>query len=556
MQGQAVYSPTDGLPGLHSVAVRSPVLLRIGAVSVLSLGVVVAGCSDGGGGGPIVPDPPQVTVVLPQPVVAGQRFPVQVTVTGCDPAATKVEIFDDQLLLKTFPFSGNPLSINLEANEIPYRSISARPLIKAKAFCPDGRFNTSAPQSGTFLPVEENIRLQSGGQVVPDTFVSNGQGSGATFIGCSENPSNGLRTLVRVDTAGNVSAEQATLPFECGAQASFTDLSRHRTRWMLEPYDSGNPAKPSGIIEIDEDLNIRTTFVGKVLSAAVAPDGSVVVALINPVDTGVLELRKFLHNAGNIGPNDSAWTHIVQPAGVLISNIVIDKTSQVVVASWQEQLGGNTGTVVVDRFDYRTGNLVASYPMRTVSFGFGDAPPVPTARLNKSGSVVYFPVWQTGNRSQVLACATRTPNCTTVAGLDGQPAGQVWISEVLDGTVLVSQPYADDSRVAAISSTATWFLSATNGSLRNATPLRPEGALRYLAFQEGHGRDFYLLAGDARPTELVAVDNAEDGELLRFNVVSGSVSLAIDEGGHPWFRVNTDLLRPHRLVEYRAAKIQ
>lgn len=545
-----MYWRRDAPVGLHSAAVRLPAFGPLfAAFSGALLAVVTAGCAEENPG-TFVPDPPQVTVNLPQPQVAGQELPVEITVTGCEQVA-KVEVFDDQLLLKTFSFSGNPLSVVLHANEIPYRRVSAQPLIKAKAFCTDGRYNTSAPQSADFFPVQEVIRRQNGGQVVPDTFVADGSGAGATFVGCSENPSNGLRTLVRINSVGAAINEQTTLPFPCSGSSAFTDLSVHRARWMIEPYDANDPGKASGIIEFGEDLNILTAYTGKVLSAAVAPDGHVVVAMLNPVDINVLELRKFLHGDGFLGPNDSAWAQIVQPAGRLISNIAIDKTGQVVVASWQE--GINSGTVVVDRFDYRTGNLVARYPMRTLPAP--DGSPVPTARLNRSGSTVYFPVWQTGDRSQVLACATRTPNCNQTVGADGQPAGLVWTSEVLEGLILVTQPYADDSRIAAISTTATWFLSSFDGSLRNATAVRPTGALRFLAFQEGHSRDFYLLAGDARPTELIVLDNAEAGEVIRYTINTGSLSLALDEGGAPWFRINNDLIRPYRLVEYRAARV-
>src|SRR5688500_14964368 len=106
------------------------------------MGLWLFGCSDGPSG-PIIPDPPQVEVSLPQPSVAGLRFPVQITVSGCE-FVDKVELFDDQTLLRTLTWSGNPLSVELEPNEIPYRTVAARPLFRAKVFCTDGRYNTSA----------------------------------------------------------------------------------------------------------------------------------------------------------------------------------------------------------------------------------------------------------------------------------------------------------------------------------------------------------------------------------------------------------------------------
>lgn len=542
-------------------SVRTSPSVRFAAVSSL-LWVVGSGCSDAPPGNPL-PDPPAVTVVLPNPTVVGTQIRVEITVTGCD-QVQKVELFDDQLLLRTLTFSGNPLTFDVPANQIPYRNgIAANPLFKAKAICTDGRHNTSAPASGRFLPVDRVIRAVGGGQTVTDTFVATGAGSGTRFLGCSEDPAGGQRQVVAVNAEGSLINVNNSLAIACSDAATFSERTVFGTRWMLEPYDANNPTKPSGLLELNDELGPThlaavSTFASKALAMAVAPDGDVVVAILNPISDQLLELRRIRHGAGVVGPDYSQWPIQVIPAGLIISNIVIDRSAQVAVTSWREPIGNpNVGEVVVDRFDYRNGNRLAQYVMRQIAFGLGNSAPRPIARLNANGSVVYFPLQVTSVTSQVVACATRTPGCSNLPGSDGQPAGLLWESEVLPAPLLIAHPYASDSRLAAIGATAAWFLNAQTGAVvRSSQPLRPAGALVFLAFQEGRAKDFYLLSGSSRPTELIALENAEGGELIRFGLANGSLSVAVGDDGHPWFRVNNDLLKPHRLVEYRRAKIQ
>jgi hypothetical protein len=113
-----------------------------------------------------------------------------------------------------------------------------------------------------------------------------------------------------------------------------------------------------------------------------------------------------------------------------------------------------------------------------------------------------------------------------------------------------------------------YFLNAQLGTIVNLAeqPLRPEGSLVVMGGQAGKTTDFYVLTGPylgddvpSWPTEFIATDRPESGELWRVESGSGesptaSNWIAVDESGQVWLRVGIDLVKPLSNSEYRSAR--
>jgi hypothetical protein len=128
-------------------------------------------------------------------------------------------------------------------------------------------------------------------------------------------------------------------------------------------------------------------------------------------------------------------------------------------------------------------------------------------------------------------------------------------------------PYAAGTKLAAIAAQKVWFLDASTGSVLNkgGEPLLPEGGLVVLQVQSGappFAQAFYFLTGPApqanlpapQPLEIVATDDPAKGELYRYQVAAGSLSVAMDDSGTLWMRVGGDLVRPLTPAEYRQVR--
>ncbi|HZN96093.1 MAG TPA: hypothetical protein VFB81_25430, partial [Myxococcales bacterium] len=133
-------------------------------------------------------------------------------------------------------------------------------------------------------------------------------------------------------------------------------------------------------------------------------------------------------------------------------------------------------------------------------------------------------------------------------------------SAPIPGIIAVAYPYAKYSRIAAVTSTATYFINAdtgqTVGSPTNGV-VTAGGQMVTLAFQLGAGREFFQLNGPnlygAEPQEIVGMESAEAGELYRYAMPSGGLTAAVDDAGEVWFRLATRIVRPYPLNEYRMA---
>lgn len=509
---------------------------------------------------PTPPAPPQAFLTVAESNLIGLSITGTVSASGCK-TVQGMELLQQGSRVLTVDYQGPNTRFELAASLlVPYyaRSGLAVPLtLSSKVVCDDGRVNTSQPVGVTFLPVTSVLDPPGGGQAVPDSFVAEGGLGGAptTFVGCiSTGPS---LALARVDTEGAVKAFNETLPFNCTVNSYITDRNRAaQVRWLMEPG--------VGVFAFDSGLNVTSSFLGKVKQLGVAPDGDALVVVDTASEPVVSRLR-----AKPANPTQSVvWSQGV--SGVANAPPVVDLgLNWAWVAMWQFN-NSDTANTVAYKFLWDSGAAVQlTGPMLLVQQRYTgiDQPITPFGSFNADGSLFYLPLLAFDNVSQtvktaVLACATNAPGCQAGTG------ARKWTSRFFDGVISTVLPYGGGGNLAAAGSYKTFFLSATTGAIKNLgeAPIAPTGSLITLNLQPGNGAEFYVLNGPVPapqtqtfPTELVALDSAESGELWRVSfgggaTPAGGLAVAVDEGGQAWLRVGTRLVRPYTNAAYREVR--
>jgi hypothetical protein len=517
--------------------------------ALLPLSIVVLSC--GGGGNGNVKDPPQATLSVPKPNVAGPKITIMVSATGCD-SIHSLEIYDRTDFLKAVPYSGpGTVPVDLTASEVKYtRGIAVQMSLKAKVTCTDGRSNESQPQPATFFPAAEVIDPPAnGGQVVTDNFVTEGRLPLIYFIGCG-NDTGGIPRLYKVEKNNGV-VKSIAMPFLCNTSTVITP--KHPStgkRWVWTPN--------AGAMAIDAELNVTGRINFGLDLLVVGVDGDAVAYDIGSGGSAAGVMR-VSHQTGTI-----KWQY--NPRGFII-NSPVARTDDVLVAVISgENAPSNRANIIVRRVDYGQrdpalgGFELGSFLMKEVA----SAGPVPTEApptvFSPDGSVLYMSFTGQGGITQVFACATNADGC--------EGAAQRWTTPpTLNAPIGALVPYAAGTRLAAIAAQHVWFIDTSTGGVTNkgGASLSPEGGLVVLQVQSGappNALAFYLLNGPApqaglpapQPLEIVATDDPAKGELYRYQINAGSISVAIDESGTLWMRAGGSLVRPLSLAEYRQVR--
>ena len=187
--------------------------------------------------------------------------------------------------------------------------------------------------------------------------------------------------------------------------------------------------------------------------------------------------------------------------------------------------------------------------------------PAPPASLNPSGSIVYFPDVTMSKQSRVFACSTTSSfDCTPMT------AGNKWVSDLVpqaappaEVPIWTARPFAKGSRIAAITTSATYFLNADTGK-RVAWASGVEmvvlaaGGLVAAEYQAGLGREFWMLNGPPGGTgaqEIIGIDTVEAGEVYRYQIASGDLTAAVDDAGEIRLRIAGKMVRPYSMADYR-----
>jgi hypothetical protein len=528
-------------------------MITIPRAALLSLSLLALACG-GGGGKPPIQDLPQAFLTVPQSNVAGDKLTVMISATGCDQIHS-LSIYDNEDFLKSVAYAGGgTVSVDLGSNEIKYtRGIAAQMSLKARVVCTDGRQNDSQPQPATFFPVAEVIEAPSNGlQVVPDYFVAEGSEPLVNFVGCGNLPT-GLGRLFRVNKNGQVLA-WTDMHIPCTAATVITPPHpTTRKRWVWTP--------DFGAMSIDEQMNPATQARIDVAIdlLTVGPDGDAVV-----YDAGGGGSAKGVYRYSHTGNNTLKWAYA--PRGFVLTNPVFRSDGAVTIASvtGSSDRPGFDSAIVIATVDYgnqnpATGGIETdAFVLSAVNVG-DDFSRTPSTIFNADGSVLYVGFQGLNQLSEVHACTTQPNGCDTTT--------RRWKSTTLQGAILAQVPFANGARLAAVSGQKVWILDTSTGAIvnKNQEPLTSRGALVILQVQPGGGafpHAFYLLTGPLAqqglpppmPLEIVATDSADRGELYRYQINNGSMSVAVDGSGTLWMRVNKNLVRPLSPAQYRQIK--
>lgn len=493
---------------------------------------------------PPTPDPPQVSLTVPETNVAGTSLKLIVNVSGCD-AVSSLSISDRGTSLKTFAYEQGDTALELLASEIPYKTagLAANLSLVAEAVCKDGRKNTSLPQAATFFPVSRSLDdPQRQQQVFTMPFVVEGQSSNVTFYGCS-GPKNGTPTLYKQPASGT--AQVLTMPTLCTPDTVITE--RHPStnkRWVWTPGSS------AFAFDTDFKVTARSRSDLALGSLTVMADGD---ALLRSAPGG--RVSRQAH-----GSDQEKWIYPAEQdpvkVGTAIAPPMVRDDGAVVYAS-HYPAGDGRAQLVVTVLDSTTGLLREEVVVRDL-ISNGGTPPVPSAAFDATGRTLYLGFLQGDNQGIVLACAADAPGC--------EGSRLKWTSSVLGAPIKALVPYASGARVAAIGGSRVWPLDSSSGAVRvKDTPsVDANGALRVLFVTEGRppSKDVFFLSGPARtvggdatlPVEIFGVDQSSTGEgreLFRYQVAV-SMGAALDDEGRLWLRTGNKLLQALTPSQYRA----
>jgi len=529
-----------------------PPLTRHAWRAVLALAASLVVACGGDPKPPPTPDPPQVALTVPESNVAGTSLKVIVNVTGCDTVST-LNLLDRNTFLKTFTYGGKDTTLELQAADIPYKTVglSASLALVAEAVCADGRTNKSQPQPAVFFPVTRVLDDPQRGQVFNFPLVVEGTGNNVAFIGCS-GPTVGVHTLHRQPVTGT--AQTVQMPTFCTAETVITPPASDGTRWVWTPGASAFAVDSSFQItsRSPPDLAIGTLTVMDGGDALIRSPGGVRIS----------RLSRRASSPGGIGAE--AWSYVTVLVGSPLAPPKV-RGGRVLVASHYPLLDGRAQIVVeeVDAGDSNPatgGTRLNQYVIRDLRSD-SSSPAVPAGAFSGDGSLLYLGFYPVAtDRSQVVACAADANDC---AGDNSR-----WSSVPLEGPLKQLVPYANGSRIAAIGTQRVWLLSSADGTIRtkDSASVDANGALHVLHAIPARppSTDIFFLSGPARPEggaatvplEIFGVDQTSSGEgreVFRYQVPV-SMGAAVDGESRLWLRTGQKLLQALPISQYRSAR--
>jgi hypothetical protein len=501
----------------------------------LLLSLAAAGCDQNLP--PPTPDLPQVTLNLTEPSTVATSLKFTVSVSGCDQVKS-LTIHDREEQLKAVTYTTHPTPVELAMNEVRYtRGIAANLSLSARVTCSDGRTNTSQAQAAKFFPVAEVIEPPTADtQVVTDYFVAEGSGTGAAFIGCTQDAT-GRSRLYRVTRANPQNAQSVDMPLPCTLATTITERTATGQRWVWTP--------DSGAFLLDSNLNITALVRQAGLEQLfVAPDGDALI--YTPVG-----FQRLSRTTGNY-----VWPKVPTTdfLPLLIATPVFRNANTVAIPV-KRVSSGDPSDIMVAVLDWTQGtwtsfHLIDSYMS------------IPPVALDPAGTALYVTTYlPNGAGAYVRKCAT---DGTVDEGRCLNSANRLWTSVDLEGAMALLLPVSGGSRLAAIGAGHLWFLDAATGRVLNkdTKALSPEGSLVarivlpapnnvFYQFNSAHPTDSQPLPP---PQEILATDGPEKGELYRYQVPGNSLSGALDDTGTLWLRIGRKLVRTLSPGQYRQVR--
>ncbi|MCP3145290.1 hypothetical protein [Pyxidicoccus xibeiensis] len=501
---------------------------------------------------PPTPDPPQVSLTVPEAIVAGTALPVVVTVSGCD-TVSSLNLYDRDTFLKTYPYSGGTVTVELASADIPYRTagMAANLSLIAEAVCDDARKGRSLPQPATFFPVTRVLDDPQRGAAFNFPLAVDGTGNNVAFLGCS-GPTVGTHTLYRQPLTGT--AQTLAMPSLCTPETVITAPASDGTRWVWTPGFSAFAVDSSFQItsRSHPDFPVRTL--------TVMDNGDALIRSLSVVRVSRLSRRA--STPGGVGQEH--WVYQTQKIGTPIAPLKV-RNGRVLISN-QYQENENRAQIIVEELDAGDSNpttggaLLDTHLIRDI-ISTASTPPPPAGAFSDDGSILFLGFYPVApDRSQVVACAADADGC--------EGTNSRWTSTLLVGPMRGLVPYANGSRIAAVGTQRVWLLSSADGTVRSpgGASVDANGALNVLHVIPGRppSTDITFLAGPARPAggaatspvEIFAADQSSSGEgreVFRFQVPV-SLGAALDGDGRLWMRTGGKLMQALPTNQYRSAR--
>ncbi|MCL2179476.1 MAG: hypothetical protein FWB81_08745 [Cystobacterineae bacterium] len=544
----------------------------------------------------------------------GHSLPLGIDVNGCSKVSHAQVLYageNEQHLLDVHFPSSPPFSASatLETEHFnpffPQHGIAIHLSLKARVTCEDGRVSDSLPQSLSFLPVASTVKREDG-MAATDSFIALGGAHGipTTFLGCSLDEKTGLSSLLHFDTQGNHVGEPLLLRDSrllCEAHTQISTL-HNGFRWAYRLGEAGS------LFAFSLHNNMFAAGAARFFEAdtlhQVAVDSN------GNAFTVSGSLRYFLSRY-SIG-NQENFSEIFSPSTTLrtvafpVPPLVLESPYSsaqglVLLPVWTVPANSNKGNFVIASFIINN-NGTLTPQCGTLQTGVSPEPcpstppiefsrdkedkPMAPAALSKDGSRLYLALLN-NNTSTVavyrLQQSTRIGNAT----LDPRPRYVYEPSlEALPQANRFESPVTklslsrDERFLVASTDRSTRFLHRTqdgetlptlgekplmvSGNLYVTEHIHgPNGSLVILNSPFFPNNPDSLLAGMlfkevfGWPTEAIAIDSPENGELWRFSHggsgdhPQNALTVAIDEGGQMWMRRGVELIKLLPQTTYR-----
>ncbi len=539
-------------------------MARSACVFVVAVALLSSCDPETGTDGGLPANPPQVFLTVVDANVIGDAVHGNVNVSGCKKVAG-IELLQQNTRLRTIDYVQSPTEFTLEAGFFaPFYSqlgIATSLTLKAKVVCDDGRTNTSQPVGVTFFPIAQRFSTASGTQVVPDNFIAEGGlgGSANTFIGCGRTEIGGT-AIVRVGKDGTEINRVAQMPFDCSLSTVISELSTvNNYRWIFEPGVGAFALHMGTFVPGNRIKNTRALRIG------VGKNGTAVVWINEPGTANrIVKLLPPLND-------NNGWEHRFMTDIIMNADPVVDEVGGAIwVSRWEFDMGTRLASIVPYKHDLTTSAvlngvvngipavlLAQQYPRNELS-----EPIIPEGLFSPNGELFSLPVLSYDPDGQIR---TTVVSCSTTGGLC-EGSARRWTSPTFFGLLRLIVPFSNNNIYAVVGPYQVYFLTAQLGTIMNLgeVPITPTGSLQVVGLQPGAGSDFYVLAGPAfgagaasYPTEIIAVDSPQTGELWRLDYGTGEsplngMNIGIDGNAQVWLRVGTDLVKPKPNSEYRS----
>ncbi|MCL2626824.1 MAG: hypothetical protein FWD46_08460 [Cystobacterineae bacterium] len=542
--------------------------------------------------------------------IIGNSVPLEMNVDGCGNVSQAQVLYvgesEQPIVNVAFSPEKHSAKTTLETKHFtpfyPQHGIAVHLSLKARAKCEDGRVSDSLPLSISFLPVTSTFKPETG-IAATDHFVAIGgiNGTPTTFLGCSKDVTQQTFSLVHFDAENNLHSEInfGTNPLACNASTQISN-----------PVNGGPNSGYRWAYTLGEDgrlfafrlqgkqlvLDAAHAFPGLILRQfSMDSEGNAFVVVSSTKEYALFRLSPVANQARNFVkiPFSETLPSVAFPSPPLLLSGGI-----VLLPMWNVPMNATRGRLEIHSFTLNNDVLEAQCgvneigmpanpcpPIENIEFNpYRDVPMAPAAVLSKDGLRLFLapadPNHNISDTPYAVVSYELKPSVDAASRHLYQPSLLAGGRANLFESPVTKLSLSKDGRfLVASTDTSIRFLDTTQGreTLPLGKPLTVSGKLyvtEHIHGPQGSGDSLILLnspffsPGDlfskwlfgenfGWPTEAIAIDSPEKGELWRFSYGGSgdqplnAIAVAIDEGGQMWMRRGAELVQLLPQTTYR-----